>query len=189
MAKDKSKKTEAPVEETKMKKSKKAAEPEAKPAKKSKPSAGFAKPSEAPATGGDGWSLEVEDHIGKLFLITPYREEDHPDTFSKTPGAVKQHIVCDVVEINEKKPEKSVVHKNIWAYGGWVRGSLRGYIGTDMVLGVLEQDTDKGQGKNKAWVLEDADDDQVEAGKAYLASVDPFATPSDDGKKSKKAKK
>lgn len=156
----------------------------------------FAKPSDAPATGGDGWKFESEDHLGDLFLITPLREHEIEDTYSKVPGATKTVIVADIVHINEKKPGKSEVHDEAWVFGGWTKGSLRGYIGERKVLGRL------GQGKpdrgNTPWILEDADNDDIETAKAYLATVDPFAQKGadkaakteaePDGKKAKKKK-
>lgn len=154
----------------------------------------FAKPSEAPATGGDGFKLESDDNVGKLFLITPLRT----DTVSTDSYGDAEVIVCDVVAINTKKPEKSEEHENVFAFGGWVKGALRGYIGERRVLGVLGQDASKTKSKAKgafAWVLEDADDDDIAAAQAYLASVDPFAVKggkgakADEPKKGKKGKK
>lgn len=132
----------------------------------------FANPSEAPAT-GDGWRFEHEDNLGKLFLITPLRSENKPDQFANEKGATKEVIICDVVELNEAKPAKSVEHTDVWANGGWVKGSLRGFIGDRRVLARLGQGPkDRG---NKPWILEDGDDDDVKVAKAYLESVDPFA--------------
>lgn len=82
----------------------------------------FAKPSEAPA-GGDGWKFEADENIGSLFLITPLREETHPSAFNE--GELKTVIVCDIVELNEKKPAKSELHDDAWVFGGWTKGSLQ----------------------------------------------------------------
>lgn len=169
MAKDKSKKKDAaPVEEPK-KKSK------AAPEKASKKSKGgdeeFAKPSEAPAT-SDGWAFENDDHIGDLFLITPLREDEHDDSFN--PGEKKKHIVADIVHINEKKPAKSELHEDAWVFGGWTRGSLRGFIGESRLVVRLDRDKSKAKGKNIPWVLLDPTDDDIEKVREYLASVDPF---------------
>lgn len=133
----------------------------------------FGKPSEAPAT-SDGWNFENDENVDKLYLITPLKEEAHPDTFSKIPGGTKQHIVADIVEINRKKPEKSELHENAWVFGGWTLGSLRGFIGKQRVLGILQRDPSKAKGGNIPWVLTDATSDDVDAAKAYLASIDPF---------------
>ena len=54
----------------------------------------FGKPSEAPA-GGDGWRLEHEDNIGKLFLITPLRIKDDARGFEEK---IQEVIVADIVE-------------------------------------------------------------------------------------------
>ncbi len=152
-----------------------------KKASKSTESNEFAKPSEAPA-GGDSWSLTDGDekksgkNDGKLFLITPLRSEQHPDTFDKkNPGATKEHIVADVVELNEKKPEKSKEHENVWIFGGWLMGAVRGRIDTgEKVLGRLDKSPDASSGTGYVWKLEDADDDDVEVARAYLKSLDPF---------------
>lgn len=186
MAKDKSKKKDtAPVEEPK-KKSKKAAEPETsksskkskaapeKASKKSKSSGAdeeFAKPSEAPAT-SDGWDFEDDEHIGDLFLITPLREEEHDDSFN--PGEKKKHIVADIVHINEKKPAKSELHEDAWVFGGWSRGSLRGFIGESRVVVRLNRDPSKKKGNNIPWVLLDPEESDYDKVREYLASIDPF---------------
>ena len=148
----------------------------------------FGKPSEAPA-GGDGWRLEHEDNIGKLFLITPLRIKDDARGFEEK---IQEVIVADIVEINTKKPEKSEEHEGVWVWGGWTKGALRGFVGTQRVLARLEQDKSKGRGKNAAWVLEDATKADAEAARAYLASVDPFVqkgkNSKSDEKPAKKAK-
>ena len=133
----------------------------------------FAKPSDAPAT--DSWKLEDEDNVGKLFLITPLREQD----FKSDEYGDSRVVVCDVVELNEKKVAKSETHEEVFAFGGWVKGALRGYIGERKVLARLGQDSSKTKSKAKgafAWVLEDADDDDIAIAKEYLATVDPFKT-------------
>lgn len=151
----------------------------------------FGKPSEAPA-GGDGWRLEDEDNVGKLFLISPLRVKDDAVGFE---NKISEVIVADIVEIDEKKPEKSVEHEGVWVWGGWTKGALRGFVGTQRVLARLEQDKSKGRGKNAAWVLEDATKKDADAARAYLASVDPFAqkgakkTTADDDEKPAKGKK
>lgn len=137
---------------------------------KSKGSDEFARPSEAPAN-VDGFKLESEDNIGELMLITPLREETVKG-FNNQDAVV---IVADVVVLNRKKPEKSVEHENVFVFGGWTKGALRGFIGERRVLGVLGQDASKSKSSNPAWVLNDADDDDIDIATAYLASVDPFA--------------
>jgi len=174
-----------------------------KKASKSTESNEFAKPSEAPA-GGDGWSLTDGDekksgkNDGKLFLITPLRSEQHEDKFDrKNPGATKEHIVADIVQLHEKKPEKSEEHENIWIFGGWLMGAVRGRIDTgEKVLGRLTKEPDATSGTGYVWKLEDADDDDVEVARAYLKSLDPFpkkggkvdTTPSKSAKADKKGK-
>lgn len=163
------------------------AKDKSKKAAKSTASDDFAKPSEAPA-GGDGWKFGADDNLGKLFLITPLRIEHHDDSFK--PGEQKEVIVCDIVELNEKKPAKSEEHLDAWVFGGYLRGALRGYVGERKVLGRLAQGKpDRG---NIPWILEDADDDDTAIARAYLDSVDPFAVKggkADESKKEKKAKK
>lgn len=130
----------------------------------------FAKPSEAPASGGDGWKFEDDYNVGSLFLITPLREQTVKGFENKDTDV----IVADIVELNEKKPAKSELHEDAYVFGGWTKGALRGFIGERRVLGRLVRDKAKGRGGNAAWVLEDADEDDIEVAKEYLASLDPF---------------
>lgn len=156
----------------------------------------FAKPSDAPA-GGDGWKLASEDTRGKLMLITPLREEEVP-AFGKggEKGETQKIIVADVVVLNEKKPEKSEEHEEVFVFQRYIQGSLRGYIGERRVLGRL-QNTEDTNGKKSAsggyyWELEDADADDIAVARAYLESLDPFAqkgAEEADDKPAKKAKK
>jgi hypothetical protein len=127
----------------------------------------FAKPSEAPA-GGDGWNL-TEEAEGELLLITPKREEQ---VETKDYGA-KPVIVCDVVVLNAKKPEKSEAHADVFVFGGYLRGSLKGFIGQRRVLARLVRGTVKERG-NYPWLFEDATEADKDIARAYLASVDPF---------------
>lgn len=172
MAKDKSKKAE------------KATAPEVEPkAKKSKGAAAsddFAKPSEAPS--GEGWNF-TEEAVGRLVLMTPLREDKTDTAYGEKPI-----IVCDVVVINEKKPEKSEVHDDVYIFGGYLRGSLRGFIGERRVLGRLVQGEPKKKGENAPWLLEDATEAEVALAQQYLASV-AAAVANELGGKSKKAKK
>ena len=141
----------------------------------------FAKPSEAPS-GGDGWSLTDDDNRGALLLITPLRTEKVATKFSDEP---KEVIVADVVVLNEKKPAKSEEHENVYVFSGYVKGALRGYIGERRVLGRLVNTEDTSKKKDRGnyyWELEDADADDVEVARAYLASLDPFAQKGAKGK-------
>lgn len=129
---------------------------------------GFAKPSEAPS-GGDGWNL-TEEAEGRLIIFTPLREiEVDTSDYGRKPV-----IVADVVVLNEKKPEKSEPHAEVYVWGGYLRGALRSSIGQARVLGRLVRGTKKERG-NYPWLLEDATDDETELARKYLASVDPFA--------------
>lgn len=160
-----------------------------------KPAGGdeFAKPSEAPA-GGDGWKFATEENDGELFLITPLREDEIADTYSKEPGAKKKIIVADIVHLNEKKPEKSEEHEEVYIFGGWLMGAVRGYIGERRVLGRLDREADKKSATGYVWKLEDADSDDIAVARAYLESLDPFAqkgakkSKGDDEPKGKKGK-
>lgn len=148
-----------------------------KPAKGGKPEKGskpkvkddgdFGAPSEATG-GGDGWNL-TEEAEGKLLLITPLREDE---TETKDFGT-KKVIVATVVVINEKKPEKSEVHDDVWIFGGYLRGSLRSFIGERRVLCRLVRGTKKERG-NYPWLFEDATEAEKDIARQYLASVDPF---------------
>lgn len=150
--------------------------------KKGKGDDDFARPSDAPATGGDGWRFESDDNVGELFLITPLRV----DSVTTEKYGDAEVIVCDVVHLNEKKPAKSEEHEEVFVFGGWTKGSLRGYVGERKVLARLAQDAAKSKSKTPAWVLEDADDDDIKIAKAYLDSADPFAQ---KGSKAAKGKK
>lgn len=144
---------------------------------------GFAKPSEAPA-GGDGYTLTTEENLGKLFLFTPLRVDSMEDKFK--PGERKEIIVADVVEINEKKPEKSEEHSDVWIFAGYLRGALRGYVGERKVLGRLAQGKpDRG---NLPWILEDATKGDEALAVAYLESLDPFEQKGAKAKADKKGK-
>ena len=146
----------------------------------------FAKPSEAKA-GGDGFNFEKDENLGKLFLITPLRVQ----TAKGFEGKESEVVVADIVELNEKKPERSVEHEEVFVWGGWTKGAIRGFIGDKRVLGRLGQDKSKGRGKNAAWVLEDAEPADVAVARAYLEALnDPFRSQKgeDDGA-GKKAKK
>lgn len=139
----------------------------------------FAKPSEAPA-GGDGWKFADDDNDGELFLITPLRKE----TVNTTEYGEKEVIVCDIVHLNEKKPAKSEEHEEVFVFGAWLQGSLRAFIGERRVLGRLDKASDKKSGRGYVWKLEDADSDDIEVAREYLASASPFGSKSE--KKDKK---
>lgn len=163
MAKDKSTKT----------KDAKPAKGEKAPKSKGADESAFAKPSDAPAGDGNRWPVN-KGNLGKLMLITPLREQTVANSLGDK-GDTKQQIVADVVIFDEKKPAKSVVIEGAEMEGGWILGSLRGYIGERKVLGRLGQDAAKGKGDRAAWVLEDASAADVKFATEYLATVDPFA--------------
>lgn len=123
----------------------------------------FAKPSEAPAS--DGWKFSTEENIGSLFVFEP-KEEKEVDT----DWGEKTIIVADVTEIDLENPvDDSETHEDVYIFPAWVQGSIRHAIATgEKVLGRLQQDADKGQGRNAAWVIEDADDEDIEAATAWL---------------------
>ena len=137
-----------------------------KPAK-AKVADGFAKPSEAPVT-GEGWNM-TEEAEGELLLLTPLREED-VDT---ADYGIKKVIVANVVVINLKKPEKSEEHTEVFVWGGYLKGSLRGFIGERRVAARLVRGEKKERG-NFPWLFEDPSEADYAACTAYLESVDPF---------------
>lgn len=149
---------------------------------------GFARPSDA--KGGGGWSLASDENVGLLLCMTPLRKE----TVNTEDYGAKEVIVADVVVIDEKKPEKSVEHEEVFVFGAWLQGSLREHIGTDQrVLGRLVKSTegkDGKTGKGYVWKFEDADDDDVDKARAYFSSLNPFGKKGGDEKpaKGKKAK-
>lgn len=171
--------------------------------KKSDVADGFAKPSEAPA-GGDGWNLTSDENRGRLMLFTPLREIDVDDKFSKEPGATKRVIVADVVVIDEKHPERSEEHDDVYVFSGYLKGALRGFIGERRVLGRLrntEDTTEKKDRGNYYWELEDASKKDVEKATEYMAAANdplrstkpkadkkPKAAPADDAPKAGKKK-
>lgn len=156
------------------------AKDKSKKADKTTASDDFAKPSEAPS-GGDGWNLTDDDNRGALLLITPLRTEK---VATKEWGE-KEVVVADVVVLDEKKPAKSVEHEEVFIFSGYLKGALRGYIGERRVLGRLQNTEDTSKKKDRGnyyWELEDADADDVEVARAYLASLDPFAQKGAKGK-------
>ena len=150
----------------------------------------FARPSDAPA-GGDGWTLTSDENRGALLLITPLREIDVDDKFSKEPGATKKVIVADVVVIDEKRPERSEEHEEVYVFSGYLKGALRGFIGERRVLGRLrntEDTTEKKDRGNYYWELEDASKKDVEKATEYMAAAnDPLRSTKDKGGKKSKA--
>lgn len=127
---------------------------------------GFTKPSEAPS-GVDGWKFSVDENIGSLFVIEPKREGEMDDKYNV--GKTRKYIVADVTEIDISNPAKSVTYEDVWIFPAWIQGELRGLIDDGgKLLGRLGQDPDKGRGKNVAWVMEDPDDEDIEAATEWL---------------------
>lgn len=127
----------------------------------------FGKPSESKG-GGDGWNM-TEEAEGKLLIVTPLRE----DTAETTDYGTKPIIVANVVVIDENKPEKSEEHLNVFVFGGYLRGSLREYVGKQMIATRLVQGDTKIKG-NYPWLFEDATPEEEALCQAYLDSVKPF---------------
>lgn len=143
---------------------------------------GFSKPSEAPAD--SGWKFSVEENIGSLFVFEPKEEKD-----VETNWGDKTIIVADITEIDLENPSESETHPDVYVFPAWVQGSIRHAIADGgMVLGRLQQDAEKGQGKNLAWVIEDPDDEDIEAATAWLnsRSRSQLGASAKDKKKSKK---
>ena len=155
MAKDKSKKNDSDKAEKKAKKG---------------GDGSFAQPSEGTG-GGDGWKISSDDNLGKLFLFTPKSIGQHPSYSDKTKS--EDHIVADIVEINEKKPAESELHLDAWVFPRYLQGSLRGFVGERKVLGRLVKIKDPKYG-TQAWQLEDVSEQDADAARSYLESVDPF---------------
>lgn len=148
---------------------------------------GFAKPSEA--KGGGGWKLADDANVGALLCMTPLRKE----TVNTEDYGAKEVIVADIIVIDEKHPEKSELHEEVYVFGAWLQGSLREHIGTDQrVLGRLVKSTegkDGKTGKGYVWKFEDADEvKDVDKARAYFESLNPFKK-GDDAKADKKGKK
>jgi hypothetical protein len=130
---------------------------------------GFAKPSEASGGDIDDWKLTKPEHIGKLFLFTPLREEK---VATKAYGE-KPAIIADVVLINEKDPAESEAHNDIYIFSGYLRGSLKSFVGKRQVLGRLAQREDA-KYKTPSWQLDDASQSDIDLAHAYKKSIDPF---------------
>lgn len=129
---------------------------------------GFAKPSEA-SGGGDSWKLGEDENVGKLFLFTPLREEQvKTQAYGEKPA-----IVADVVEIDEKDAAASENHSDVYIFQGYLRGSLKSFVGKRKVLGRLTKKKDPKHG-TPSWQLDDASSADVELAQAYLKSIDPF---------------
>lgn len=139
----------------------------------------FVNPSEAPS-GGDGWKFSVEENIGSLFVLEPKEEIEIDTDWGK-----KKVIVTDVTEIDLDDPEDSETHEEVYIFPAWVQGTIRSSIPDGMVLGTLGQDADKGQGRNAAWVLEDPDEEEVEAATEWLNSRSKSKLGADTKKKKK----
>lgn len=148
----------------------------------------FARPSDAPA-GGDGWKITSDETRGKLMLITPLRLQDAE---TKEWGT-KEVVVADVVVIDEKHPERSEEHEEVFIFSGYLKGALKGYVGERRVLGRLQNTEDTTKKKDKGnfyWELEDATKKDVEAARAYMtAANDPLrSTKAEKPAKGKKSK-
>lgn len=129
---------------------------------------GFAKPSEA-SGGGDGWKLGTDENVGKLFLFTPLREE----TVKTAAYGEKPAIIADVVAIDEDDAAASELHSDTYIFQGYLRGSLKSFVGKRKVLGRLAKKKDPKYG-TPSWQLDDATSADVELAQAYLKSIDPF---------------
>jgi hypothetical protein len=129
---------------------------------------GFAKPSEA-SGGGDSWKVGEDDNVGKLFLFTPLREE----TVKTNAYGDKPAIIADVVEINEKDATESELHSDVYIFQGYLRKSLKSFVGKRKVLGRLAKKKDPKYG-TPSWQLDDASSTDVELAQSYLKSIDPF---------------
>ncbi len=148
----------------------------------------FARPSDAPS-GGDGWKITADENRGALLLITPLRTQ----TAETRDWGEKEVVVADVVVLNEKKPEKSEEHAEVFIFSGYLKGALKGYIGERRVLGRLRNTEDTTKKKDKGnyyWELEDATEKDIAVARAYMAALnDPFGGKGDDDEKPAKGKK
>ncbi len=143
----------------------------------------FARPSESKG-GGDGWKLQSDENVGKLFLFTPLSEKTVKGFEDKDTDV----IVADVVEIDESDPSKSEEHEDAFVFARWIQGALREHIGRRKVLGRLAKDKSKGKGSNAAWVIEDASSDDVKLAQAYVAHIAANAFRDVETKSEKKSK-
>ena len=132
------------------------------------------------STSTDPWStpsesstseyLDIKDQVGKLLLITPTKYLEHQKTKFNADADV---VVANVAVIDEKDPEKSEEHADVWLLQGRLIRATKGKVGNGMVLGRLnQQETDKG---NPAYDLSDpTDEDKVAARKFYATKAPPF---------------
>lgn len=128
---------------------------------------GFAKPSEA-SGGGDSWKIGEEENVGKLFLFTPLREEQvKTQAYGEKPA-----IVADVVELNEKNVSESELHSDVYIFQGYLRGSLKSFVGKRKVLGRLTKKKDPKYG-TPSWQLDDASNADIELAQSYVKFTEP----------------
>lgn len=146
----------------------------------------FINPSEAPAS--DGWKFSVEENIGGLFVIEPKEEGEIENQYG--PG-MSEYIEADITEIDLDNPSDSETHEDVWIFPAWIKGAIRHAIPEGMVLGRLAQDAEKGRGNNAAWVLEDPDEEDIEAATEWLngRSRSKLKGSSDSGKKTTKKRR
>lgn len=125
----------------------------------------FKKASEVEGSGYEGPSMA--DLIGETLLIKPKSyDENLPGKFvDKETGQVSTYdrVVADIVVINTRKPEKSELHEGMHITQGWIIGKTKGEIG-QMILGVLH----RGKGATDPYMLDDPDDDDVDAATKFL---------------------
>jgi len=132
------------------------------------------------ATSTDPWStpsesattdyLDIKDQVGKLLLITPTKYMEHQKTKFNDDADV---VVANIAILDEKDPEKSEEHTDVWLLQGRLIRATKGKVGNGMVLGRLIQEaTEKG---NPAYDLSDpTDEDKVAARKFYATKQPAF---------------
>lgn len=113
-------------------------------------------------------NFDIPEYKGNLLLITPLAFE----TEVKTTFGEKDAVRADIVILDgEDGPE---AHDDVLIFPLVLIGQTKGRVGKGMVLGRLGQREPSKPGQNPAWALEDPTDEDKQAARDYLASVDPF---------------
>lgn len=137
---------------------------DSKPAKKGKSSEDdeFTDPAS-----GSGFTIQGEDHLGKLFLVKPLEVEKDVKTEYGVTDAIRANVV-----MFDKKGKAEAEEDDILVFPKVLQSQLRPAIGKTMVLGRLGQGTAKAK-QDPPWRLEDPDEDDRKIARQYLAKT-PF---------------
>ena len=117
---------------------------------------------------------KITDYEGSLLIVTPM---EYRDTFRTSIGETDV-VIADFVIVNEEDPPQSEEYTGSIIFQKVLKGQLRSLAGTgESVLGRLGKRASKTPGKNDAYALIPATDDEHAAAAKYLEAIDhnPFA--------------